>query len=54
MRCLTAAVSDVWVVLLVPINPDVDSWEEPTIERERNFGQNDHVRQFCRDYAQVL
>lgn len=47
-----------WAVLLVPINPDVDSWEDPTItspeERQRNFGQYDHVRQFGRDYAQVL
>ncbi|MBP9995161.1 MAG: methyltransferase domain-containing protein [bacterium] len=47
-----------WAVLLVPINPDVDTWEDPTItdpeERKRNFGQYDHVRQFGRDYAQVL
>lgn len=47
-----------WAVLLVPINPNVDSWEDPTItepeERERNFGQYDHVRQFGRDYAKVL
>ncbi|MCQ2306908.1 MAG: methyltransferase domain-containing protein [Bacteroidales bacterium] len=49
---------DGWAVLLVPINPNVDTWEDPTItdpeERKRNFGQYDHVRQFGRDYAQVL
>ena len=47
-----------WAVLMVPINPDVDTWEDPTItdpeERKRCFGQYDHVRQFGRDYAQVL
>lgn len=47
-----------WAVLLVPINPNVDTWEDPTItdpeERRLNFGQYDHVRQFGRDYAQVL
>lgn len=47
-----------WAVLLVPINPNVDTWEDPSItdpeERKRNFGQYDHVRQFGRDYAQVL
>lgn len=47
-----------WAILMVPINPDVDTWEDPTItdpeERKRNFGQYDHVRQFGRDYAQVL
>ena len=47
-----------WAILLVPINPNVDTWEDPTItdpeERKRNFGQYDHVRQFGRDYAQVL
>jgi len=47
-----------WAVLMVPINPDVDTWEDPTItdpeERKRCFGQYDHVRQFGRDYAHVL
>ena len=47
-----------WAILLVPINPDVDTFEDPTItdpkERERLFGQYDHVRQFDRDYAEVL
>ena len=47
-----------WAILLVPINPNVDTWEDPSItdpeERKRNFGQYDHVRQFGRDYTQVL
>lgn len=47
-----------WAVLLVPINPDMDTFEDPSItdpkERERLFGQYDHVRQFGRDYARVL
>lgn len=47
-----------WAILMVPINPDVDTWEDPSItdpeERKRCFGQYDHVRQFGRDYAQVL
>ncbi|MBQ4296610.1 MAG: class I SAM-dependent methyltransferase, partial [Prevotella sp.] len=47
-----------WAILLVPINPDVDTFEDPTVtdpkERERLYGQYDHVRQFGRDYADVL
>ena len=47
-----------WAILLVPINPDVDTFEDPSVtdpkERERLFGQYDHVRQFGRDYAEVL
>lgn len=47
-----------WAIILVPINPDVDTWEDPSItdpeERKRCFGQYDHVRQFGRDYVQVL
>ena len=47
-----------WAILLVPINPDVDTFEAPNVtdpkERERLFGQYDHVRQFGRDYAGVL
>ena len=47
-----------WAILMVPINPNVDTWEDPSItdpeERKRCFGQYDHVRQFGRDYAQVL
>lgn len=47
-----------WAVLLVPIRADVDTFEDPTItdpkERQRVFGQYDHVRQFGRDYGQVL
>lgn len=47
-----------WAILLVPINPDVETFEDPSVtdpkERERLFGQYDHVRQFGRDYADVL
>lgn len=47
-----------WAILMVPINPNVDTFEDPTItdpkERQRLFGQYDHVRQFGRDYADVL
>lgn len=47
-----------WAILLVPINPDIDTFEDPSVtdpkERERLFGQYDHVRQFGRDYGQVL
>lgn len=45
-------------ILMVPINPDVDTFEDPSVtdpeERKRLFGQYDHVRQFGRDYADVL
>lgn len=47
-----------WAILMVPINPDVDTFEDPSVtdpeERKRLFGQYDHVRQFGRDYADVL
>ena len=47
-----------WAILMVPINPNVDTFEDPSItdpkERQRLFGQYDHVRQFGRDYADVL
>jgi SAM-dependent methyltransferase len=47
-----------WAILLVPINPDVDTFEDPSVtdpkERQRLYGQYDHVRQFGRDYADVL
>lgn len=47
-----------WAILMVPINPNVDTFEDPTVtdpkERQRLFGQYDHVRQFGRDYAQIL
>lgn len=47
-----------WAILMVPINPDVDTFEDPSVtdpkERQRLFGQYDHVRQFGRDYADVL
>ena len=45
-------------ILLVPINPDIDTFEDPTItdpdERQRLFGQYDHVRQFGKDYANYI
>lgn len=47
-----------WAILLVPIDPDIDTFEDPSItdpkERQRVYGQYDHVRQFGRDYAEVL
>jgi len=47
-----------WAILMVPINPNVDTWEDPSItdpeERKRCFGQYDHVRQFGHDYAEIL
>lgn len=47
-----------WAILMVPINPNVDTFEDKTVtdpkERQRLFGQYDHVRQFGRDYAEVL
>lgn len=47
-----------WAILLVPINPDVDTFEDPSVtdpkERQRLYGQYDHVRQFGRDYGKVL
>lgn len=47
-----------WAILLVPINIDVDTFEDPSVtdpaERQRLFGQYDHVRQFGRDYSDVL
>lgn len=45
-------------IMLVPINPDIDTFEDPSItdpkERERLFGQYDHVRQFGRDYPEYI
>ena len=47
-----------WAILMVPINPNVDTFEDSSVtdpkERERLFGQYDHVRQFGRDYADIL
>ncbi|MEE1098038.1 MAG: SAM-dependent methyltransferase, partial [Bacteroidales bacterium] len=46
-------------VLLSPINPEREKTYEDLsitdpIERERHFGQKDHLREFGRDYAEVL
>lgn len=45
-------------IMLVPINPDIDTFEDPSItdpkERELLFGQYDHVRQFGRDYLDYI
>ena len=47
-----------FAILLVPIKMDIDTFEDPTItdpkERERLFGQYDHVRQFGRDYTKYI
>jgi SAM-dependent methyltransferase len=49
---------DGWAIMLVPINPDIDTFEDPSVtdpkERERLFGQYDHVRQFGRDYPDYI
>lgn len=48
-----------WAILLSPINPKRETtYEDASItdplEREKHFGQKDHVREFGKDYAQVL
>ena len=48
-----------WAVLLSPINPKRETtYEDSTItspeEREKHFGQKDHVREFGKDYASIL
>lgn len=48
-----------WAVLLAPIDPArAVTFEDPTVtdpqERERVFGQRDHVRVYGRDYADRL
>ncbi|NIK72950.1 SAM-dependent methyltransferase [Thermonema lapsum] len=48
-----------WALLQVPINYELEhTFEDPSIEspeaREKYYGQNDHVRQYGRDYAQRL
>lgn len=48
---------DGWAVLLVPITAE-RSWEDPSVtspeERERLFGQHDHVRVYGPDYVDRL
>jgi SAM-dependent methyltransferase len=48
-----------WAILQVPINPKFEiTYEDPSItdskEREKHFGQYDHVRWHGRDYGQRL
>lgn len=48
-----------WAILLSPINPRrSETYEDATIteplEREKHFGQKDHLREFGTDYALVL
>lgn len=48
-----------WGILLSPVNPERETtYEDPSItdplERERHFGQKDHLRDYGRDYAQRL
>lgn len=49
---------DGWAILLVPIRMDVDTYEDPSVtdpkERQRLYGQYDHVRQFGRDYTDYI
>lgn len=48
-----------WAILISPINPKRETtYSDPSItnpiEREEHFGQKDHVREFGRDYADIL
>lgn len=48
-----------WAILISPINPNRETtYSDPSItnpiEREKHFGQKDHVREFGKDYADVL
>lgn len=48
-----------WAILISPINPKRETtYSDPSItnpiEREKHFGQKDHVREFGKDYADVL
>jgi len=48
-----------WAILQVPIDPNLDkTFEDPNVispeERERVFGQKDHVRLYGRDYKNRL
>lgn len=48
-----------WAILISPINPKRETtYSDPSItnpiEREKHFGQKDHVREFGRDYADIL
>ena len=47
-----------WAILLVPIRMDVDTYGDPSVtdpkERQKLYGQYDHVRQFGKDYPEIL
>lgn len=48
-----------WAILLSPINPErettyADSSITEPLEREKHFGQKDHLREFGQDYVEVL
>jgi SAM-dependent methyltransferase len=48
-----------WAILQVPVDPNLEStWEDLTVassrERQRLFGQSDHVRSYGRDYRERL
>lgn len=47
-----------WAILLVPINMEVNTYGDPSVtdpkERQRLYGQYDHVRQFGKDYPEIL
>lgn len=48
-----------WAILLSPINPKREkTYSDPSItdplEREKHFGQKDHLREFGLDYKEVL
>ncbi|NLB03638.1 MAG: methyltransferase domain-containing protein [Bacteroidales bacterium] len=47
-----------WAILLVPLNMNVKSFGDPSVtepeERRRLYGQYDHVRQFGKDYPDIL
>jgi len=47
-----------WAILQVPMMPSATTFEDPTVttprDRERAFGQSDHVRIYGRDYLARL
>ena len=56
-ECYRVLKQNGWAVFLVPIGPD-PTIEDPTVndpkERERRFGQNDHVRLYGPDFVERL
>jgi ubiquinone/menaquinone biosynthesis C-methylase UbiE len=47
-----------WAILMVPLSSRAETDEDPTVvdpkERERRFGQDDHVRLYGQDYQARL